>query len=170
MKETNRSKCLTAESMGSRSGRQKKQRSAKMVNALHRANHRCEMCGAEDSHFFPLQAYHLDGADMSWDPNLTVILCPSDLLMTARGWPPGSGWQNGTPHWAYRRDIFRAVLSFAQIRGPAAAKKKRSLRKEKSKRRAGATKQTARSARAVDELLAGKSTVPDPEQKKRRKE
>lgn len=98
---------------------QMKKKTRRMIKALRLADYHCEMCGAEDNPYTPLEVYHLDGADKSWRPDLTVILCPSCKAPSMRIWPPGGGWKNGTPKWAIRRGIFRAVERFAAVRGPA---------------------------------------------------
>jgi hypothetical protein len=161
LKKENRLKCLEEGQTALRGGPPKKRHGKKMLRALRLADYHCEMCGAEDSQFFPLSAYHLDGADQSWDPDLTVILCPSDMLMSARCWPPGSGWRNGTPQWAFRRDIFRAVVLFSQTRGPRKTRGRKSITGKKSRAATRGKAQAARVRQAGNQLLAGETISPD---------
>lgn len=72
------------------------------------------MCGVPDRPTFPLQAYHLDGIDQSWLPELTVILCPTDYALTTRAHPERYGWLWGRPQWSYSRGIGAAVTAHAQ--------------------------------------------------------
>jgi len=84
----------------------------------------CELCGGKETPYSPLGFYSLDGGEASLLPSLTVLLCGPCYLMTRRAWPPGAGFQNGLPVWAFKHGRLEAVRKFQTDHGP---KKKKAI-------------------------------------------